>query len=160
MKFETQACSFSPIKPRMTRRDFIALLGTTAAAWPLRANALGALTNLAGDNRDATTRELGCNNGPTYVYFFGGYRSTVADVQSWGKSLEAKVPGATAIVFPIHPAPRPVIRCWNGAVRGTLLCRSWREPTSRASSSAIRPDAPSRMMLPTLPSILALRISS
>jgi hypothetical protein len=103
MRVETQACSFSPIKPRVTRRNLIALLGATAAAWPLRANALGALTNLAGDNREATTRELGCNNGSTYVYFFGGYRSTVADVQSWGKSLEAKVPGATAIVFPYPP---------------------------------------------------------
>src|SRR5215471_318126 len=87
----------------MTRRNLIALLGTTAAAWPLRANALGGLTNLTEGNRESTTCELGCNNGSTYVYFFGGYRSTVADVQSWGKSLEAKVPGATAIVFPYPP---------------------------------------------------------
>jgi hypothetical protein len=84
----------------MTRRNLIALLGTTAAAWPLRANALGELTNAAEDNRESTTRRLEYVNGPTYVYFFGGYRSTVADVEAWGKSLEAKVPGATAIVFP------------------------------------------------------------
>ena len=87
----------------MTRRNLIALLGTTAAAWPLRANALGGLTDLAEGNRESTTRELACNNGSTYVYFFGGYCSTVADVQAWGKSLEAKVPGATAIVFPYPP---------------------------------------------------------
>src|SRR5690242_7002335 len=102
MKFETQACSFSPIKPRMTRRDFIALLGTTAAARPLPANALGGLTNPDGDNREATTREL-ANNGSTYVYFFGGYRSTDADVQAWGRSVEAKVPGAPAVVYPYPP---------------------------------------------------------
>jgi hypothetical protein len=70
---------------------------------PLRANAFGALTNLGGNNRQATTRKLGCNNKSTYVFFFGGYRSTVTDVQSWGKSLEAKVPGAAAIVFPYPP---------------------------------------------------------
>jgi hypothetical protein len=83
----------------MTRRNLIALLGTTAAAWPLRANALDGLTHLAEGYRVSMTGELG-RKGSTYVYFFGGYRSTVADVQAWGKSLEAKVPGATAIVFP------------------------------------------------------------
>jgi len=87
----------------MTRRNLIALLGTTAAAWPLRANALSGLTDLAEGNRESTSRKLECNNGSIYVYFFGGYRSTVADVQAWGKSLEAKVRGATAIVFPYPP---------------------------------------------------------
>ena len=100
MRVRTPACSFSPTKPPMTRRNLIALLGTTAAAWPLRANALEGLMHLAEGNRESMTEELGRNNGSTYVYFFGGYRSTVADVEAWGKSLEAKVPGARAIVFP------------------------------------------------------------
>ena len=95
----------------MTRRDLIALLGTTAAAWAVRARAqqgdrvrrVVALMDLAEDDRESTMPELGGNNGSVYVYFFGGYRSTVADVQAWGKSLEAKVPDATAIVFPYPP---------------------------------------------------------
>jgi hypothetical protein len=48
-------------------------------------------------------QELGRNDGSVYVYFFGGYRSTISDVDAWGKSLEAKVSGTMAIVFPYPP---------------------------------------------------------
>ena len=77
-------------------------------------------------------QELGRNDGSVYVYFFGGYRSTISDVDAWGKSLEAKVSGAMAIVFPYRPAHRPAIRWHGGAVRRMLLCGSWREGKSPA----------------------------
>lgn len=72
------------------RREVVALLGRAAVcAWPLAAR--------------AAMQELGRNDGSVYVYFFGGYRSTISDVDAWGKSLEAKVSGTTAIVFPYPP---------------------------------------------------------
>jgi hypothetical protein len=72
------------------RREVVALLGRAAVcAWPLAAR--------------AAMQELGRNDGSVYVYFFGGYRSTISDVDAWGKSLEAKVSGTTAIVFPCPP---------------------------------------------------------
>jgi len=101
------------------RREVVALLGRAAVcAWPLAAR--------------AAMQELGRNDGSVYVYFFGGYRSTISDVDAWGKSLEAKVSGTTAIVFPIRPAHRSVIRWQGGAIRRMLLCTSWREGTSPA----------------------------
>src|SRR6202047_2344088 len=65
-------------------------------------------------------QELGRNDGSVYVYFFGGYRSTISDVDAWGKSLEAKVSGTMAIFLRWIPITISDVDAWGKSLEAKV----------------------------------------